>query len=109
MSSHNIDWRFIPARAAWFGGMYERLIGLTKNCLKKVMENSLVTLDELQSLIVETECRINNRPLTYVSNEMNDPIPLTPSQLLYGYRIDTMPCVKEDLGLSEWQVENPMN
>ena len=38
---YRIDWKFIPSRSPWFGGMYERLIGLTKNLLKKSLGNSL--------------------------------------------------------------------
>ncbi|XP_006824435.1 uncharacterized protein LOC102809244, partial [Saccoglossus kowalevskii] len=28
-------WRFIPKRSPWFGGLYERMVGITKNALKK--------------------------------------------------------------------------
>ena len=29
------EWKFIPNRAPWFGGWWERLIGLMKNAIKK--------------------------------------------------------------------------
>ena len=52
------------------------------------MERSFTTL---QTLIVETEAILNDRPLTYVSSDVTDPEPLTPSHLLYGRRITTLP------------------
>ena len=45
----------------------------------------------LQTLIVEIEAVLNDRPLTYVPSEISDPEPLTPSHLLYGRRIISLP------------------
>ena len=40
---------------------------------------------------------INNRPLTYVpSDDDQQPIPISPSQLLYGYRTDLVPEALQD-------------
>ena len=76
--------------------MYERLIGLTKNMLKRCLGTGICTLKELRTLIIEVECRLNNRPLTYVSNDLGDPIPISPSQLLCGHRTDTVPTAMDD-------------
>ena len=77
-------WQFIPKRAPWYGGFWERLIGLTKSTLKKVLGRAFVSLIMLQTVIVEIEAVLNDCPLTYVLSEINDPEPLTPSHLLYG-------------------------
>jgi len=42
-------------------------------------------------LIVEIEAVLNDRPLTYQLADITDPEPLTPSHLLYGRRITTLP------------------
>ena len=84
-------WKFIPKRAPWFGGFWERLIGLTKNCLKKVLGNNCIDLETLQTITTEVEATLNDRPLTYVSSDSADPEPLTPSHLLYGRRITRLP------------------
>ena len=42
------DWIFIPKRAPLYGGFWERLIGITKNALKKVLGRAQVTLSELK-------------------------------------------------------------
>ena len=46
-------WRFIPKRAPWYRGFWERLIGLTKSTLKKVLGRTFVSLVSLQTIIVE--------------------------------------------------------
>ncbi|XP_052255015.1 uncharacterized protein LOC127860777 [Dreissena polymorpha] len=86
-----IEWRFIPQRAPWYGGWWERLIGLTKVALKKVLGRAYVTLESLQTIVTEIEAVLNDRPLTYASTDLNDPAPITPSQLLYGRRVTTLP------------------
>ena len=49
------------------------------------MFNTLVQpLEALQTLVVEIEAVLNDRPLTYLSADIDDPEPLTPSHLLYG-------------------------
>ena len=88
---HNISWKFITKRAPWKGGFYERLIGLTKNALKKVVGSSLLSVKELQTLLPQIECKINDRPLTYVSGELEDIQQLTPSMLIYGYKLGSLP------------------
>jgi len=65
-------------------GFWERLIGLTKTALRKVLGKALVILPVLQTVIVEIEAILNDRPLTYVSMELRDPEPLTSSHLLCG-------------------------
>jgi transposase InsO family protein len=86
-----VDWQFIPKRAPWYGGFWERLIGLTKTVLKKVLGRTHVTLSSLQTIIVEIEAVLNDRPLTHVSSDIEDEEPLTPSHLLYGRRITSLP------------------
>ena len=86
-----VTWKFIPKRALWYGGYWERLIGLTKAALKKVLGRAHISLPMLQTLIVEVEATLNDRPLTYVSEDPRDPEPLTLSYLLYGKRILTLP------------------
>ena len=89
--NHRIDWHFIPARAPWYGGMYERMIGLTKNSIKKMIGRNILEVDELRTLISEVEAIVNDRPISYASTDIDDISPLTPSMLLYGYRLIGFP------------------
>ena len=91
LGRQSVNWRFIPKRAPWYGGFWERLIGLTKQAVKKTLGRTLISLDQLQTVVVEIESMLNDRPLTYVSSDLLDPQPMTPSHLLYGRRIQQAP------------------
>ena len=86
-----IEWKFIPTRAPWFGGWWERLIGLTKTSLKKVLGKSLIDLDSLHTIVTEIEAVLNDRPLTSLSSDPDDLEPLTPAHLLYGRKLCLLP------------------
>ena len=73
---------------------------MTKAALKRVLGRARISLPMLQTLVVEVEATLNDRPLTYLSEDPRDPEPLTPSYLLYGRRITTLPhmlVTEEDL------------
>jgi len=91
LQRQGVEWKFIPKKAPWFGGFWERLVGLTKNCLKKVLGRAHISLATLETMVVEIEAVLNDRPLTYLSDDPLDPAPLTPSHLLYGRRITRVP------------------
>ena len=58
--------------------------------MKKSIGINCLTYDELLTLITEVEAVLNSRPLSCVSSE--DPEePLTPSHLLVGYRVMSLP------------------
>ena len=91
LNREGVTWRFIPKKAPWFGGFWEHLVGLTKSAIKKVLGRAHISLQVLQTIVVEVEALLNDRPLTYVSHDPEDPEPLTPSHLLSGRRITSLP------------------
>ena len=84
LSSKGVTWKFIPKRAPWYIGFWERLIGLTKTALKKILGQTFATLTSLQTIL-------NDRPIAYIPSDVNDPEHLTPTHLLYGRRITSLP------------------
>ena len=54
-------WRFIPNKAPWYGGFWERLVEMVKMSLKKILGRALITLPVLQTTIVEVEAVLNDR------------------------------------------------
>ncbi|XP_065672121.1 uncharacterized protein LOC136089948 [Hydra vulgaris] len=101
-ASKSIKWRSNVAAALWWGGIFERLVRSTKRCLKKVLTNSRLTNEELMTVIQEVECVINNRPLTFVYEEVDDEV-LTPNHLMFGRKLN-LEAIAEDLRINE-QVE----
>ena len=88
-----IKWKFSLARAPWWGGFFERLIGIMKRSLSKVIGQSLVTFQELEEVLLDVEMTMNNRPLMYQGEEFEKPV-LTPNTLLRG---EAIPILEEDL------------
>ena len=78
-----IKWEFNLSRAPWWGGQFERMIGLIKQSLYKTIGNGFLSLKELRDVILDVEVTLNNRPLSYVEDDIQFPI-LTPNSLLYG-------------------------
>ena len=83
LCNENIEWKFNLSRAPWWGGFYERLVGIMKKSLSKSIGQALLTFDELGEALLDVECFINNRPICYVGDECDEPI-LTPNILLRG-------------------------
>ncbi|PFX23152.1 hypothetical protein AWC38_SpisGene12298 [Stylophora pistillata] len=86
------------------GGFWERLIGLTKKAVRKTLGRASVTFVELQTPVVEIKATLNDRPITYVSSHIGDEEPLTPSHLLYGRRITSLPF---DYGITSEDLTDP--
>ena len=92
LTDNQITWQFIVEKAPWWGGFWERLIRSVKRSLRKVIGRVNLTYDELQTLVVEIEGLINARPITYMYDDTESiSFPLSPSHLVYGRRITTMP------------------
>ena len=68
-SSEGIKWAYITAHAPWQGGLYERLIGIMKNALRRAVGRKLLNEVELTTLLTETEAVVNSRPLTQVHDD----------------------------------------
>ncbi|GBM29083.1 hypothetical protein AVEN_112143-1, partial [Araneus ventricosus] len=83
---NKIDWKFIPPSAPWWGGFWERLIGMVKRIIRKVLGQTSLNFEELNTVLCDCESVINGRPLTYVSDDTSDLEPLTPSMFLQEVR-----------------------
>ncbi|UYV67841.1 hypothetical protein LAZ67_5002202, partial [Cordylochernes scorpioides] len=81
-SIERIQWIFIPPSAPWWGGFWERMVRTIKEMLIKMLGHRKLKYVQLQTALCEIESIINNRPLTYVSEDDNDLKPLTPNEFL---------------------------
>ena len=83
VASQSIKWKFNLSRAPWWGRFLERLIGIMKPVLSKVVGKGMVTFVELQDTLLDVECFMNNRPLVYLGEELEGRA-VTPNILLRG-------------------------
>ncbi|KAI5727986.1 hypothetical protein M8J77_009660 [Diaphorina citri] len=81
-STKKIEWRFNPPSGPWWGGFYERLIGMMKQLLKRVLGKSRVTCEELLTMLSDCEAVMNSRPLSYMSEDKSETSFLTPAMFL---------------------------
>ncbi|KRX18513.1 hypothetical protein T07_12759 [Trichinella nelsoni] len=79
-----IQWKFIPPRAPWMKDYWERLIWTTKESLRKVLGQALLSDEELWTFLCEVDACLNARPLTLVEEATDELVPLSPFQLLTG-------------------------
>lgn len=81
-SAERIKWRFNPPTASWWGGFWERLIGSLKQLLRKTLGRAALSYEELVTVLCDCEMVINSRPLTYLSSDPGELVPLTPMMFL---------------------------
>ena len=93
LAKSEIKWRFNLSRAPWLGGFFKRLVGIMKRTLSKVIGNGLLSFAELDEVLMDTECCMNDRPLCYLGKGFEQPV-LTPNVLLRGR---PTPALEEDL------------
>ena len=83
LAVQQIKWKFNLSRAPWWGGQFERMVGLVKSALNKTVGNSLLTWAELEEILLDVEVKLNNRPLSYADEDVQLPL-LTPNSLMFA-------------------------
>jgi len=83
-SVHQILWKFIPPLSPWWGGFWECIVGMVKKLLRRILGRASLEYEELQTVLFDCEQIIDSRPLTYISEDSADLVPLTPSTFLLG-------------------------
>lgn len=90
-TSHQIRWKYIVERVAWWGGFWELLARTMKVSLQKVLGRSSLNFKELATVLREVEAVINSRPLTFLYHNTHEPETLPPAHFLVGRRPPTPP------------------
>ena len=81
LAKQQITGQFNLSRAPWWGGQFERMVGLVKKALYKTMGKANLSWNELEEILLDIEIVLNNRPLSYVESDIQMPI-LTPNDLM---------------------------
>ena len=81
-------WEFMLEKSPWWGGFYERLINIIKNCFKKVIGKSFLNYEEVNTALIDVKQSLNSQPLTYLEED-NIEEALTSFHLLYVRNVNT--------------------
>ena len=55
LARHQIRWKFNLSRAPWWGGKFERIIGLVKTAMGKTIGSAYLTFDELKAVFLDVK------------------------------------------------------
>ena len=64
-----IPWNFTTPHAPWLSGLYERLIEIMKQCLRRMVGKRLLSISEFDTVILQVDGILGSRPLTPVSDD----------------------------------------
>ena len=78
-----VEWRYSTPTAPWANGCTERLVGIFKKQFKVMLQKHLLTLAQMQTLVIELQSSINDRPLGVTREDLDGPM-ITPNLLMYG-------------------------
>ena len=80
----DVKWIFNPPHASHMGGVWERMIGVSRRILDAMFQENAknITHEVLVTLMAEVSAVINSRPITEVSTDPEDPVILSPAMLL---------------------------
>ncbi|GBN07640.1 hypothetical protein AVEN_228396-1 [Araneus ventricosus] len=84
-SIRRLQWLFNPPTASWWGGFWERLVGVIKQILRRVLRKAFSSYEEMVTVLCDTESIINFRPLSHVSKRDSELIPLIPNSFLQDF------------------------
>ncbi|GFX23421.1 integrase catalytic domain-containing protein [Trichonephila clavipes] len=91
LSKEQIKLNFNPFFSPHFGGVWEAGIKSLKYRLKRVIGKSILSHEELLTLVVQIEAVLNYRPICPLSNVPNDVETLTPAHFLVGSSLVAVP------------------
>jgi len=87
----HIEWTFIPSYSSHLGGIWEAGVKSCKYHLRRIMGNTLFTFEELTTALVQIEACLNSRPISPLSSDPADLLPLTPGHFLIGGPLTNLP------------------
>ena len=84
LASQSITWQFNLSKSPWWGGFYERLIKEIKKTLYKTLGKTHLSFEQFENVLMDVERHLNNRPLTYVEDELGEGKVLNTEHYLMG-------------------------
>ena len=78
----NLTWKFNPPHAPHRGGVWESMVKLVKTAMTCVLASNTLHFETLRTVLATAEAVVNRRPLTKLSDDPDDHLPLTPNHFL---------------------------
>lgn len=72
LASDGTQWHFNPPGAPSFCGIWEAGVKSVKHHLRRVLTSSLLTFEELSTILTQVEAVLNSRPICPMSDDIND-------------------------------------
>ncbi|XP_055841189.1 uncharacterized protein LOC129908595 [Episyrphus balteatus] len=80
----NLEWKFIPPGAPHMGGIWEAGVKSFKLHFRKIAGTNKFTFEEFSTLLAKVEACLNSRPISPITENPADILPLTPGHFLRG-------------------------
>ncbi|XP_077288854.1 uncharacterized protein LOC143913125 [Arctopsyche grandis] len=91
VASEGIRWKFNPPRAPHMGGLWEAAVKSMKIHLNKVLKATTLNFESFCTVLTQIEACMNSRPLSPLSSDPLDLLPLTPGHFLIGRSLLALP------------------
>ena len=96
-TSHvRIKWKFIIEFSPWMGGFYERLVGMVKSSLRKVIQIKFLTTTQFRTYAIECEHILNSRLLVYIDDDISSTEAIKPNHFLCLNPQNLAPILEDD-------------
>jgi len=96
-------WKFNPLHSSHMGGVWERMIGLTRRILDGIiLTSSMKTLTHecLVTFMTEVVAILNSRPIAQISTDPENPLILSPSMIL-TWKEEYLPVISESFDMKD--------
>lgn len=91
--NEGVEWIFVPPNSPNFGGLWEAGVKICKGHLKRILGNSVVTYEDLCTVLAQIRAVLNSRLLVPLSPNPTDIEALTPSHFVIGRQLTSIPGV----------------
>lgn len=91
LARKGVTWRFSPPNCPHWGGIFEAAVKSAKTHLRRVIGETVLTFEELATVLCKVEAVLNSRPLCPLSPDPNDLEVLTPGHFLIGQPLTALP------------------